>query len=264
MDHAPVAIRRFHVTDLSDFRVRVEGEEARHALRVLRLSVGDSVVLFDGAGAEAHGRIVTIGRDEFEAEVLDRRSRPVAQDCILILAVSPPKGERADWMIEKCAELGVSELIPLACERSQVRPGSGKLERWRRKVIAAAKQSQQITAMQIHEVRPLNDLTAHFATHALVLYGDTTATGSPLVELLKESGILSSQPSERRRVLLLIGPEGGFTDHERKALASSGGRAFRLAESVLRTETAAIAAAAIWATSMLVKSSSGLTRSSQE
>lgn len=259
-----MAIRRFHVTDLSDSRVRVEGEEARHALRVLRLSVGDSVVLFDGAGAEAHGRIVTIGRDEFEAEVLDRRIRPVAQDCSLILAVSPPKGERADWMIEKCAELGVSELIPLACERSQVCPRSGKLDRWRRKVIAATKQSQQITAMQIHDVRPLNDLIAQFAAYALVLYGDTTATDSPLVELLKESGVFSGKQPGACKVLILIGPEGGFTDHERKALTSSGGRAFRLADSVLRTETAAVAAAAIWATSMLVKSSSGLTRSSQE
>lgn len=236
-----MAIRRFHVPDLTDSRVKVTGDQARHGLKVLRLRLGDDVILIDGAGHEAFGRIVSAGRAEFEVEIIERRQDSMLDGRRLVIAVAPPKGERADWMIEKCAELGVNDLVPLRCERGQVAPGEGKLDRWRRKAVEAAKQSRRSATMQIHSLCSLPDVLNDFATSSCVLFGDAGADAPTL------RATLTDAKGECDGVtLILIGPEGGFTEAERERIEQSGGRAFRLADAILRIETAAVAAAAVW------------------
>lgn len=238
-EHEVMAKRRFHVVDLSPDRIQVDGAEAAHALKVLRLGPGDEVILFDGRGAEATGKITGTEKSAFQVEVLARQSVPTHPLGSLTIATAIPKGERADWMIEKCAELGVRRLIPLECERSQVHPGPAKLDRWRRKAVEAAKQSRQSSIMEIDEACPLNDVFARTSSAGSTFFGDGSATQTMFGRL--------NETARDSEILICIGPEGGFSDNEQQLLISKGAFPIRLGSTVLRIETAAIAAAANWA-----------------
>lgn len=237
-----MALRRFHVSDIGGDLLRISGAEANHALKALRLVEGDEVIVFDGRGGEAVGRIVAASRSAFDVQII-QRLEPCSAAAELTIAVAPPKGDRADWLVEKCAELGVVRLIPLICERSQVRPGEGKLDRWRRKAVEAAKQSRQARAMMIDTPIALTDLIAAGGANASIFFGDADPAFPGAMESFAGSAAVST--------LIIIGPEGGMADGERAAIVRAGGRGVRLSPTVLRIETAAVAAAAIWAASRL-------------
>lgn len=276
-DDGVMAHRRFRVASLQPDRIRVEGREADHALKVLRLRVGDRIVLFDGGGAEADGRIQQVAGDALTVEVVARRNRPAGPQARLALAVAMPKGTRADWLVEKCAELGVGLLQPILCARSVVHSGKGKVDRWRRKSTEAAKQSGQARVMTIQSPAALSDLLPLVSGRSHLFFGDVGAGAASLLDALRAVGsteqVMQPPPeapeardgsaiqrdpppeahgdSTRREapfaLWILIGPEGGWTDEERVAISRAGGRAVRLGETVLRVETATVAAAAIWA-----------------
>jgi 16S rRNA (uracil1498-N3)-methyltransferase len=231
-----MAIRRFRVDHLGADSVRLGETEAHHAVGVLRLAVGDEVIVFDGRGLEANGRIVEIRSGDVIIAVDQARQIPLPVKN-LTLAVATPKGERADWMVEKCAELGVTRLIPLRTERGQVSPGKAKLDRWRRKADEAAKQSSQARTLLVEDEMTIPSLLS--TVHGSVLFGDRDAEQA-LLDALKST-------DQQKDAVLLIGPEGGFTDGETSAMKAAGGRPIRLAESILRVETAAVAAASVWA-----------------
>lgn len=235
--------RRFKAEDLSGPVVRVSGGEAVHAVRVLRLNIGADVVLFDGHGHEAIGRICSVGPSYFEVEVARRRDIDPELTPSAVLAVAAPKGNRADWLVEKCAELGVRALWLLRSQRAEVLPREGKLARLRRKAIQAAKQAGHATTMTIEPPRAIAEIAAA-AGGGRIYYGDPNRSELTLHEALRDI------PAEHRphaAVLIFIGPEGGFTDDECAAIEQAGGRAVRLCDAILRVETAAVAAASIWA-----------------
>jgi 16S rRNA (uracil1498-N3)-methyltransferase len=242
---AVVKIRRFKVDDCTGPTLEVVGREARHALRVLRLGVGDAVALFDGRGGEVVGRIASASRTGFTVSVQEqaippRRDR--AERPALVLAVATPKGSRADWLVEKCAELGVGTLWLLRAKRGPVTPGPGKVERWRRKAVEAAKQAGQRRVMGIEPPRTVAETLAA-AAGGLVLYGDPACAKATLLEVLHRPRV---NRSAHERIVIFIGPEGGFTEEECGTIEAAGGVAVSLGESILRVETAAIAAAAVW------------------
>lgn len=234
--------RRFKVEDLSAQLVRLDGAEAHHALRVLRLKAGAEVILFNGQGQEAGGRICEVSRDSFTVELAVRRQAAPPATATLILAVATPKGERADWLVEKCAEIGTTALWLLETERGSVHPGEGKLARWRRKAAEAAKQAGNAATMDIEPPQPVADVLAA-ATPARMYYGDPDRAKVSLLTALRADLTASEAP---QRTLILIGPEGGFTDAECQVIERAGGRAVRLASAILRVETAAVAAASVW------------------
>ena len=236
--------RRFKVSDICGSVITVTGAEANHALRVLRLRVGDLVTLFDGADREVDGRILAESPGGFEVEVtggIHPRARPLSR---FSLAVATPKGPRSDWLVEKCAELGVRVLYPIQTARGAVLPGEGRLERWRRKAVEAAKQSGQAHVMSIESPRSIEAICGTKDTPVSIFYGDSGA-GSPSLS----SVLLDMQESSEGAgdILILVGPEGGFTDDESRQIAELGGVPVRLSSSVLRVETAAVAAASVWA-----------------
>jgi 16S rRNA (uracil1498-N3)-methyltransferase len=236
--------RRFQVDDISKAVIRVSGEQARHALRVLRLKEGALVYLFDGSGGEVEARITWRGADEFEVSVLERRAGAARTGPQLSLAVAMPKGPRGDWLVEKCAELGVSRLIPLASARSQVEPGEGKLERWRRKAVEAAKQSGQTATMIVDATTDLAGLLDQIPRPTRIYYGAPQESERTLGKELQAG---EPRRDDSTSLLMIIGPEGGLTEEETHLIESAGGKGVRLAPTILRIETAAVAAAAIWA-----------------
>lgn len=213
--------------------VALTGDEARHLARVARREVGDLVEVFDGQGRGFVACIELIERDRvvlaLGSAILDRRA---SLDLSLLVAV--PKGDRIDWLVEKATELGVTRLVPLKTERSVVDPRAAKIERLRRAVIEASKQCGRNRLMILDEPTSLS--------HLLL-------TEKSPIRLLADAGGLppSRWPvvSAGSRVALAVGPEGGWTDEERRLAAEYGWIIVGLGPTRLRVETAAIAGSTI-------------------
>jgi 16S rRNA (uracil1498-N3)-methyltransferase len=237
-------LRRFKVAELSGPQITVKGDEAIHALRVLRLKAGATVVLFDGTGREVTGVIRGAGHSRFEVEVAERRENAGSGGAALMLAVAAPKGDRADWLVEKCAELGVAALALLRCTRGEVVPGEGKIERWRRKAVQAAKQARLATTMAIEAPRGISEILRDAPPGTRVWCADPDPANSTFAESLRT---LASAQATPVGDLVFVGPEGGFTEGEVNAIRQAGGRTVRLCGPILRVETAAVAVACLWA-----------------
>lgn len=235
-------MHRFHVPKLATLlappaagtpAIDLEPEESHHAARVLRLAVGEAVSLFDGAGIVAHG---VIDRLKPRVRVLiagsDRRERPRP---VIEVAAAIPKGPRADAMIEQLSQLGCDRLIPLRTTRSVVDPRDAKIERFARAAIESAKQCGRDYLMQIDGPVDLVTLLARVDHDLRVI-----AAPQGMKTDAMEEGLAGAA-----RVLVLIGPEGGFTTTETEQARAAGFAAWSLGPNILRIETAAAAAVAL-------------------
>ena len=144
-----------------------------------------------------------------------------------------PKGPRQDILVEKCTELGVAAIRPVKCVRSVAEPSDHRLEKLRRTVIEACKQAQRAWLCEIHRQTSLEDVFQLPSDFDAAYIADMQGEPIGMVE-----------PSPGQKVLMLIGPEGGFTDEELLAAQRADFKPIRLAQTILRTETAAITAAA--------------------
>jgi 16S rRNA (uracil1498-N3)-methyltransferase len=228
--------RRVNVPKLEIGRIELPPAQAHHLRDVLRQKVGDCVEVFDDYGAAAQATIVLATPAQVIVQV-DQIELPSLPGFTWSVAAAIPKGPRADWMAEKLAELGASSFIPLITERGIPMPaGEEKIRRWSRLATQAARQSGQRNVMKIEAPSSLTDLTKTFPARAgWFLSTDTDA--API-------GTLTVQPAPEALVLL-IGPEGGWTDAEVDLLRSARLSPVSLGRAILRIETAAIAAGAI-------------------
>ncbi len=231
-------ISRFYHSELTIGRVILSEEEAHHARTVLRISAGDAVELFDGAGGVAKGVVAGVSRSEVAVEVAQVSQVPFAGRVQLTLATALPRKQRQGFLFEKCTELGVWAIWPTLFERSVVKPSAGSAEKWRRTVIEACKQCGRLWLPEVTDAMTLSDVLARRAGFDLVLTAGLSDTSVPIVETLRKVGV-ADQPL---RVLLFIGPEGGMADEELQVI---GAPLVALAESTLRTETACMAATTI-------------------
>ena len=215
--------------------LRLTGSEARHLSRVLRLGVGDEVMLFDGQGNQARARIENLDANDVSLSVLERMPPADSPSMSLTIATAVPKGDRFDWLVEKATELGVARVIPLTTTRSVVHPGGSKLERLRRRIVEASKQCGRSRLMELTEPMSWQACVAREFTGAAVLVADPS--GEPVDR---------ARPDRPAGVLVAIGPEGGFTSEELEAAQGHGARLVSLGPTLLRIETAAVAVAALW------------------
>lgn len=213
------------------------GDEARHLARVLRAKVGETVRVFDGSGTEWTARIESIARDRVDL-ALGEPVKPAAKaGLVLTIAVALPKGDRQKWMVEKLTELGAARIVPLVTARGVAEATSAAVERLKRTVIEACKQSGRTTLLEIGEPRPLSAFLANRPADSLLLLADPG--GVPI------NAAIPPTFASDGGVTALVGPEGGFTDEEVAAAIAAGFAAVSLAPHVLRIETAAIAVAAV-------------------
>lgn len=244
----PTLPRLYIDTALSAGKRLTLGEEASNYLaRVLRLGLGGEARLFNAQDGEWLARIDAVSARRIEVTLLDRlRAAGPAMDMPLTLLFAPVKKDQTDMIVEKATELGAAFIRPVLTERTQTR--TVRLDRFRKIAIEAAEQTERLDLPEIMEPavlsRALSDLPAGTALifcdeAAGPLPGEASVTVKPIREVLAGLG--------RRPAAILTGPEGGFTTFERAAL--HGRREtfpVTLGPRILRAETAAIAAMALW------------------
>ena len=233
-------VRRIHTSTLrAPGDLTLSEREAHHARDVLRLGSGDVVELFDDAGATARGTIVSSAPAGVVVRV-EAPSAAMAGDVAVrfTVAAAVPKGDRAEWMIEKLSELGAERFIPLATARSVVLPeGRNKRDRWTRIATEAAKQSRRRGVMRIDELTKLGDALAEASGAGACWHLSTAAGATPVLDLVGRK----APPT----LTAFIGPEGGWTDEEMAQFEAAGAIAVKLTPTILRVETAAMAIASI-------------------
>lgn len=229
-------MRRFFAPDgPREGRITLRGREARHLAVVLRLRPGETVIAVDGAGHEHVVRLTTVGPEIAEGEVLE--SRPGAAAAVdITLVQGVPKGAKMDDIIRVGTELGVRRFIPTLTKRT-VGEGRGRVERWRRIAVEAAKQSRRSSIPEVLAPLPFDQALDRVADADLILLL-WEGEGTRLV-----GDVLSS--AAPRRVALLVGPEGGFEKAEVEEAGRRGATSVGLGPLILRTESAGMAAVAM-------------------
>ncbi|NQU10886.1 16S rRNA (uracil(1498)-N(3))-methyltransferase [bacterium] len=230
-------MRRFYLPDLQ--APVLTGAEAHHCLNVLRLKPGDTLTVFDGRGHEALGRITAVERDTVRLQMLSQ-STSGPRPWRITLAQAIPK-RSMDLIVQKAAELGVVEIIPLVSDRTIVQPrghASHKVDRWREIVLEACKQCGTNWLPEVHPPRPVRELLGQLGPYDLRLIGSLQPEARPLREVLR--GALPARPATPPAVLVVIGPEGDFTPAELAAAKSAGCQPVSFGPLVLRSETAAL------------------------
>lgn len=231
----PARIPRLHVDAELREGARIELPEAptHHATRVLRLSDGDAVTLFDGRGGEYDARLSVPPRGPVLAALGECRAVNRESPLQVTLVQGISSGDRMDFTIQKAVELGVAAIQPVMTEKSVVRlqgeREAKKRAHWQRIAIAACEQSGRNRVPEVAE--PL----------ALARYRAPAGTARLLLSPLAASGLKEMAKSP---LVLAVGPESGFSDAEEAGLKRDGFVAVRLGPRVLRTETAALAALA--------------------
>ena len=210
----------------------LDGPEAHHLVHVRRFSTGDTVNLFNGDGREYEAEIREISKKRVVLNLLRMRTPQRELGFVLHIGAALPKGDRADFLIEKLTELGVTDFTPLLTERSVVLPKESKTEKLQRAVIEASKQCGRNVLLRVH---PPARLERWCQLQSIM---EAKWIAHPTDELG------GSKEAIRGGIAVAIGPEGGFSDEEVAAAERAGFRRLGLGPRILRVETAAVAIAA--------------------
>jgi 16S rRNA (uracil1498-N3)-methyltransferase len=233
---------RFYNPNLSSGKF--SPEESHHAVDVLRLRSGDSAAIFDGKGTEARVRLTQVSADEVSYETLSTARTP-PPSCRIRFGQALIKPVGMDLLIQKLTELGVSEIWPIASERSISKPSGEKRisHRWESIALSACKQSGQNWLPKIHEVGPLDNFLSapNPAPPAGRIIGSLQPEAKPLPALLAAVRQAGKPPA----LDLLIGPEGDFTPAEIGRARSVGFQPASLGPLILRSETASLFLASV-------------------
>jgi len=227
--------RRWIADEVSGHRAALVGPHAEHLTRVLRARIGQEFDIATPAGVFL-GRIARMDADRVEFELGAPVNAATIPEITLLLSIF--KFDRMEWAIEKCTELGVARLVPLIAARSEkhlVAAAGKRMERWQRIVQQAAEQCRRSAPPEIAQPRKVREAAA--------------LPGAARFLLSESEGKLTLKDSLQARregeVLLAIGPEGGWDDAEAKLFRDAGWNSVSLGSTILRAETAAIAAVAI-------------------
>jgi 16S rRNA (uracil1498-N3)-methyltransferase len=233
-----VEIPRFHHNPLNPGRAQLSAPEGRHFVNVLRGRVGQSIELFDGCGRLAAGVVTQIKKNDVFVEIEKVSACTPSQPGRIILAVAAAKGQRLDWMLSKCTELGADCIVLVQYERSVRLGRESAAERYQNILIAACKQSVRVFLPTLTGPQRLTDAVVELKRHyplAHLIFGSPDSNAKTFRNLANDSS----------DAIVFVGPEGGLTQAETELLEHNGAVPVRVANHILRTETAAVAFAAI-------------------
>lgn len=222
----------FYTPDINNSLYTLNEEESKHCIKVLRLQKGDAIYLVDGKGGFYTTRIVDDHPKRCIVEVTDSRQEYGKRNYGLHIAVAPTKNiERFEWFLEKSTEIGIDEITPIICQRSERK--EIKTDRLNKIIESAMKQSMKAYHPKLNEPVSLQKFIANRKEGNKLIAHCETGNKAPI------GTAINKQHSD---VLILIGPEGDFTKDEIEMAEKANYIPVTLGESRLRTETAALAA----------------------
>jgi 16S rRNA (uracil1498-N3)-methyltransferase len=236
-----MARRRFIADEVSGTRAALIGNHADHLVRVLRARVGQD---FDIATGEAvrRGRILSVENSRVEFDLGEEVSSADLAEVTLVLAIF--KFDRMEWAIEKCTELGVSRIVPVVARRTDSHLAAAarkRVERWQRIAWQASEQSRRASPPEIAAPVKVSEALTFPATLRIVLAESEART--LLRDVVKPNAVAGG-------VVLAVGPEGGWTEDELQSFQKAGWISASLGSTILRAETAAMAATAVVASAL--------------
>ena len=218
--------------------LRIEGEEAKHICLVLRKGEGEIIEVVDGEGIKYQVQITGTGKDWVQGRIISQTRKENEPFTELTLAQALIKGVRMDFLVEKVTEIGVSSIIPLITGKSLIKlekdfKGVSRVNRWKRIAISGMKQSLRSKLPEIQNPVSFQELLTNVKDYDLALIACQTKKSKPLKRIFESNKRL-------KKVLLLVGPEGGFTQGELNLSFQSGIIPVSLGPRRLRSETAGI------------------------
>ena len=233
--------------DPGDETVILPRDEAEHLTRVLRLTSGDTVAVFDGRGHEFLARVTSAGRRDVQLQILSRLEPPPEPAVALILVQAVLKGEKMDDVVRDAVMLGVAAIQPVVTKRSEATVAAllrgARVERWRRVALASAKQSRRAVLPEIR--RPLtfeNALGEPVGTG--LMFVEPGAEALPEAPGVESIGVLRRDPVPAQ-VTIWIGPEGGWDLSEQLAARARNIRLLSLGSRTLRADAVPVAAISV-------------------
>jgi 16S rRNA (uracil1498-N3)-methyltransferase len=227
--------RRWIADQVSGNRAALLGEHARHLSQVLRAQIGQEFEI-SVDGVVRFGRVSSVASDRVEFELGDHVLVPAALPMTVVISIF--KFDRMEWAIEKCTELGVARIAPLISARTETHLASAaakRVERWRRIAQQASEQSRRALPPEISEPTKLKEFLAM----------GNEGTCIVLSEVEQETALREAIPQHTTALTLAFGAEGGWKEQELSAFANAGWKQASLGPTILRAETAVIAAVAV-------------------
>ena len=223
-------------TNLAGGRAVIRGRDADH-IRVLRMRPGEEVVISDGEGTDYIGRIVRVGEQESEVEILESRPCAAEPSVRTIVLAGLPKGERADFLVQKCTELGAADVYFFSCTRCVAKANNmdKKLERWRRIALEAAMQSGRGAIPKVYYLEDFGQVLDKAVKCDIGLFLYETGDCVTMKEAIERK-------PEAKTAALITGPEGGFEPFEAELARQVGLDVCAMGPRILRCETAPMAA----------------------
>lgn len=222
----------FYAYNTADNKAFLDKEETRHCTKTLRKVVGDTIAIIDGKGGFWEAQIISFDKKSCELAILKEIKQAPARDYYIHIAIAPTKNiSRLEWFLEKTTEFGIDEITPILCQRSERK--IIKKERLQKIILSATKQSIKSKLPKFNELKKFKDLILE---NQELTYKTIAHCNKKNLPALKKSII------NQKKILILIGPEGDFSEQEVSLALENGFVEIGLGSSRLRTETAGIAA----------------------
>lgn len=228
--------------DLSQDRAVLSGDDAHHLRRVMRAEIGAEVILCDGTGKEYAAKVREFHKDQVLLEIVEERKSFGEPRVNVWIAQSLPKADKLETVIQKGTEVGVAQFLPFVSSRTIVQYDKKKeqkrLQRWRKIAKEAAEQARRGKVPEVRETVNWKQLLAYSKEAAVTIFCYEKEASRQLRDVLR-----SVKRPLSGSILIVIGPEGGFTEAEAAEAEEAGWLAAGLGRRILRTETAGLVAA---------------------
>lgn len=233
-------MHRFFIPQLYSEEMYIEGVDAWHISKVLRMQPREKLQIVSDDGVSAVAEIASIDRERVYVRCLEKLAESHEPQVKLVLAQGLTKGEKMDFIVQKAVEMGAYSVIPVAMEHSVVRlegaKAAKKVERWQKIAESAAKQSKRDIIPQVQPVQSMAQMLAdnNFQTKIIAYECEDKISLKAALQAAEAGGI--------QKLLLIIGPEGGISEHELELAKAAGAVPVSLGRRILRAETAGLVA----------------------
>ena len=228
-------MQKLFVDEINGENILLDGESARHISKSLRMRVGDMLTVTDGKGIDYGCQISAIDRESVELKICYKKPNTSEPTCHVTIYQGIPKGPKLEDIIQKCVELGVSEIVPTLTARCVSRPdeksAAKKIQRYQKISLEASQQSGRGIVPKISEIKTLSQAIENDDSELKIVFYE--GGGNPLRDIIV---------ADVKSVSIYIGPEGGFEHSEVEAIENAGGLRATLGKRILRTQTAPVAA----------------------